>query len=53
MENGAFYITRRAILEQHGYRLGGRFGIHEMPEDTALEIDEPADWDLVTRCLAA
>ena len=47
MENGAFYITRRAILEQHGCRLGGRIGIHEMPEDTALEIDEPADWERV------
>jgi N-acylneuraminate cytidylyltransferase len=53
MENGAFYITRRAILETYNCRLGGRIGIHEMSEDTALEIDEPADWDLVGRCLAA
>ncbi|MBK1650480.1 cytidylyltransferase domain-containing protein [Rhabdochromatium marinum] len=53
MENGAFYITRRAILEQQGCRLGGRIGIHEMPEDSALEIDEPADWEAVARCLAA
>lgn len=51
MENGAFYITRRAILERHRCRLGGRIGIHEMPEDSALEIDEPADWARVEALL--
>ena len=43
MENGAFYMTRRSILEQHACRLGGKIGIYEMPPETALEIDEPRD----------
>jgi len=53
MENGAFYITRRAILEQHKCRLGGRIGIYEMPEISAIEIDEPIDWGIVERLLMA
>jgi len=53
MENGAFYITRRAVLQASGCRLGGRIGIFEMPEHTAVEIDEPADWEAVARLLAA
>lgn len=53
MENGAFYITRRGILEAHRCRLGGRIGVFEMPEDTAVEIDEPADWPAVERVLVA
>lgn len=47
MENGAFYITRRSLLEGSGSRLGGRIGIYEMPEDSATEIDDPADWQIV------
>ncbi|WP_040854261.1 hypothetical protein [Thiorhodovibrio frisius] len=51
MENGAFTITRRAILEQDRCRLGGRIGLHEMPEHSALEIDEPEDWARVEALL--
>jgi N-acylneuraminate cytidylyltransferase len=51
MENGAFYITRHDILEQHQCRLGGKIGIYEMDESTAVEIDEPEDWVLVERLL--
>lgn len=51
MENGAFYLTRRAILESRQCRLGGRIVIHEMPDECAVEIDEPADWPLVERQL--
>jgi len=51
MENGAFYITRRSILERYGCRLGGRIGIYEMPEYTSVEIDEPEDWEFVSRLL--
>lgn len=51
MENGAFYFTRRGVLEQGQCRLGGRIAIHEMSPDTAVEIDEPADWDAVERLL--
>jgi CMP-N-acetylneuraminic acid synthetase len=51
MENGAFYITRRDILELHQCRLGGKIGVYEMDESTAVEIDEPEDWVLVERLL--
>jgi len=53
MENGAFYITSRAVLQATRCRLGGKVGIFEMPEHTATEIDEPADWEAVARLLSA
>lgn len=52
MENGAFYITKRQLLEETSCRLGGKIGIYEMPETTALEIDEPEDWHAVARMLS-
>lgn len=51
MENGAFYFTRKELLRQTHCRLGGRIGIYEMPEETAVEIDEPGDWEVVQRLL--
>ncbi len=51
MENGAFYITKRKILECYKCRLGGKIGIYEMNASTAVEIDEPEDWSLVERLL--
>ena len=51
MENGAFYLTRREILEQRKSRLGGKIGIYEMAEDTAVELDEPEDWIEVEKLL--
>lgn len=51
MENGAFYVTRRPLLEAVQCRLGGRIGVHEMPEASAVEIDEPGDWEVVSRLL--
>lgn len=47
MENGAFYITRKEILERYHCRLGGKIGVYEMDESTAVEIDEPEDWEKV------
>ncbi|MGI9228347.1 MAG: cytidylyltransferase domain-containing protein [Gammaproteobacteria bacterium] len=44
VENGAFYFTRAAILREQKCRIGGKTGVYRMPADTALEIDEPADW---------
>jgi N-acylneuraminate cytidylyltransferase len=47
MENGAFYInTVRNILTSEN-RLSGKIGIYEMPEHTAMEIDEPDDWTIL------
>lgn len=51
MENGAFYITRRDVLDKYKSRLGGKIGIYEMPEETSLEIDEPEDWEAVEALL--
>ena len=51
MENGAFYITKREILQRHQCRLGGRIGVYEMDESTAVEIDEPDDWEHVEQLL--
>jgi len=44
VENGAFYITRRSGLLAHGCRLFGKMAAHVMPEETFIELDEPADW---------
>ncbi len=51
MENGAFYLTKRNILEKYNCRLGGKVGVFEMPEETTLEIDEPDDWYAIERLL--
>ncbi len=51
MENGAFYFTKRSVLEHTSCRLGGRIGIYEMAAASAVEIDEPEDWALVERAL--
>lgn len=50
MENGAFYINRVFNIKSSGNRLSGKIGIYEMPEYTAIEIDEEDDW-LVTEHL--
>ena len=51
MENGAFYITTRHILQDKGCRLGGKIGIYAMAESSAIEIDDPDDWSRVERIL--
>lgn len=51
MENGAFYITRRHVLEDAGCRLGGQVAVYEMSPESAVEIDEPEDWPVVERLL--
>ena len=44
LENGAFYINSVGNILENKNRLSGKITIHEMPEFTALEIDEPDDW---------
>ncbi len=51
MENGAFYFTRRKLLEESGCRLGGLIATYEMAPESAVEIDEPEDWGEVERLL--
>jgi len=51
MENGAFYITKKNILEKYKCRLGGKIGFYEMEQGSAFEIDEPIDLEIVERLL--
>jgi N-acylneuraminate cytidylyltransferase len=47
MENGAFYINTVHNIMETKNRLNGKIGIYEMPEYTAMEIDEPDDWAIL------
>lgn len=47
MENGAFYFTKRDLLERTGCRLGGRVQIYEMKAETSTELDDPEDWKII------
>jgi len=51
IENGAFYITKKHIVEEFGNRLGGKIGIYDMPKISAIEIDVQYDWELAERML--
>lgn len=51
MENGALYASRVSIIRSIKCRIGGSIAIHEMNEDSATEIDEPSDWDIVDTIL--
>lgn len=46
MENGAFYISTIDAIRESRNRISGKTGIYEMPEYTAVEIDEEDDWHL-------
>ena len=52
MENGAFYINKVSNILRDKNRLSGAIDIYEMPENTAIEIDEPADWKIIEILLA-
>ncbi len=47
VENGAFYFTRKALLEGEKCRLGGKVCVFEMPAHTSFEVDEPEDWTIL------
>ena len=44
MENGAFYINSVGNIKKAQNRLSGKIGVYEMPEYTAIDIDEEDDW---------
>jgi len=52
MENGAFYIFKRASFEASGSRLSGKITAYEMPLETFTEIDEPEDLLICEKFLA-
>ncbi|CAK9039868.1 unnamed protein product [Durusdinium trenchii] len=50
IENGAFYLTKKDVLEKDNCRLGGKIALYEMPEHTFVELDSPVDWSIM-ECL--
>ena len=53
IENGAFYITKKNVLEREKCRLGGAIGIYEMDERSSREVDSIEDWGEVERILSS
>ncbi|NCC55865.1 MAG: acylneuraminate cytidylyltransferase [Erysipelotrichia bacterium] len=51
MENGAFYINTIANIKRDKNRLSGKIAIYEMPEFTAVEIDEEDDWIIAEKLM--
>jgi len=48
VENGAFYLTRKAVMDRESCRLGGKMALHEMEEHTFTELDSTVDWEIVS-----
>lgn len=44
IENGAFYVNKVGNIKENHCRLSGKISIFEMPDFTAIEIDEESDW---------
>ncbi|XP_062522459.1 N-acylneuraminate cytidylyltransferase-like [Corticium candelabrum] len=45
-ENGAVYVTRKDLLENHGILQGGKVGCYEMEPHLFVDIDVPDDWPI-------
>ena len=51
MENGACYINSVGNIFKDKNRLSGKISVYEMPEYTAVEIDEPDDFLLIEKLM--
>ncbi len=51
MENGACYINTVGNILIDKNRLSGKISVYEMPEYTAVEIDEPIDFLMIERIM--
>ena len=51
MENGACYINSVGNIIKDENRLSGKISVYEMPEYTAVEIDEPDDFLLIEKLM--
>ncbi len=51
MENGACYINKVENILKDNNRLSGKISVYEMPEYTAVEIDEPDDFLLIEKLM--
>jgi CMP-N-acetylneuraminic acid synthetase len=47
--NGAFYVSRRTMLEAGEARLHGRVIVYEMAPYAGIELDEAHDWSTLER----
>jgi len=52
MENGAMYINKVGAIIRDECRLSGLVLAHEMPGETAAEIDEPEDFIIIEKLMA-
>jgi YrbI family 3-deoxy-D-manno-octulosonate 8-phosphate phosphatase len=52
LETGAFYVFRADGFRTHRHRFFGRIGIVEVPEETALEIDDAQQLAMATALAA-
>jgi len=53
VENGSIYIFKPSVLRQFNNRLGGTIAVHRMSAIHSLQIDEPADLELVDSLMRA
>lgn len=53
VENGAFYITSKKLLQDTKCRISGNIAYYKMPEETYYEIDEPVDWEIIENLLSS
>ena len=51
MENGGCYINSVKNIKTDKNRLSGKISVYEMPEYTAVEIDEPDDFLLIEKLM--
>ena len=51
MENGACYINSVRNIKKNQNRLSGKIAVYEMPEYTAVEIDEPDDFLIIEKLM--
>ncbi|MDI9394568.1 MAG: HAD-IIIA family hydrolase [Euryarchaeota archaeon] len=51
VENGAFYIISKKLLQETECRISGDIAYYKMPEETYYEIDEPSDWEIIEKLL--
>jgi N-acylneuraminate cytidylyltransferase len=52
LENGALYASTAGRIRATRTRISGRIAVLEMPEHTAVELDEPDDWVVAEALLA-
>lgn len=52
IENGAVYVTTKEAFQISQNRISGSIGLVKMDEESLVEIDSLADWDIVENLLA-